>query len=314
MVELTSPYPLFFILGPTAVGKSEVSMGLASQFQGAIVNFDSLQFYKNINIGTAKPSLADQTRCPHFLFDICDMGTVYTAGQFRKKALSLIDEKESLYPLFFVGGSGFYLQALEKGMYSVKPIPESISQKTQKDLEEWGIEFLYKELFEIDPDYANKIGAKDKYRIYRAINLVRAFNKPVSDIMREHKKQLSKTHLKKEYYKIGLYMDRDKLRQRVRERTFKMLESGWVEETQKLLTQAGEDWAPLKSVGYKELVAYLKNQLSREEMIEKIITNTMRLAKRQMTWFRKEGNIHWFDAQEESDKINIFVSSKIRVK
>ncbi|MCB9026843.1 MAG: tRNA (adenosine(37)-N6)-dimethylallyltransferase MiaA [Bdellovibrionaceae bacterium] len=308
---MSNSYPLFFILGPTAVGKSDLALNLALKFQGAVVNFDSLQFYKDINIGTAKPSCSERKKCPHFLFDICEVGTHFTAGQFRKNALTLIDEKESEYPLFFVGGSGFYLQALEKGMYSVKPIPETISRKTQKELEEFGIEFLYKELVERDPAYAIKIGSKDKYRIQRATNLIRANNKPISEIMNEHKNQLAKTKLNKEYYKIGLFIDREKLRQRVKERTLKMLTSGWIEETQELLTLVGDDWAPLKSVGYKELVIFLKNQMSYDEMVDKIITNTMRLAKRQMTWFKKEGNIHWFDALENVEKISDFVASKI---
>lgn len=297
MAELSSSYPLFFIVGPTAVGKSHLALACAQKLNGAVVNFDSLQFYKDIHIGTAKPSKEERQLCPHFLFDICEGEETYTAGKFRRDALEVIDNYDSLYPLFFVGGSGFYLQALERGMYDVEHVPEAVIQQVEGELQSQGLAQLFMELKDKDSIYAEKIGESDQYRIFRAICLMRAFAKPMTKIMKDYEQKREQMKLKKNYYKTGLYLEREVLRRRVVERTQKMLASGWLEETEKLLTCLGPSWPPLSSVGYKEVVSYLKQQMNYEQMYEKIITNTMRLAKRQMTWFRRDKSIKWFDAQ-----------------
>ena len=302
MAELSKIYPLTFIVGPTAVGKSEFALQAAQKFSGAIVNFDSLQFFTDLNIGTAKPSKEERQLYPHFLFDICNKGESFTAGEFRREALKVIAENEKNFPLFFVGGSGFYLQALEKGMYEVEDVPADIAEQTQKELEEHGLSFLYQELKCKDPEYSVKIAANDTYRIIRAINLMRTLNKPMTQIMNEFRQQQEEKKLDKVIVKIGLTMERAELRKRIEIRTDKMLQMGLIEEVQGLLSSIATDWSPLSCVGYKEVIAHLKGEGSIEEMREKIITHTMQLAKRQMTWFKRDPEIQWFDPQEGLEK------------
>ncbi len=310
MVALSKKFPLTFIVGPTASGKSDLAIAAAKKFQGAVVNFDSLQFFTDLNIGTAKPTKAEMNSCPHHLFNVCAMNEEFTAGRFRKKATQLIEKEGALTPLFFVGGSGFYLQALEKGMYEVNDIPEKIVASVKNELEELGLEKLYEELVTRDRIHAEKISPNDQYRIIRAVTMMRAENKTVSQIVAEHKTQQEKSKIAEEIIKIGIKIDRKILRERVALRTEAMLKAGLVKEVQLLLERAEDGWAPLACVGYKEVVAYLKQQISKDEMEQKIITNTMRLAKKQMTWFKRDVDIQWFEASENIENVLEFLSKK----
>ena len=300
MVELSKPFPLVFIVGPTAVGKSELALKAAQKFSGAIVNFDSLQFFSDLNIGTAKPTVEERSALPHFLFDICSVGENYTAGDFRKAALKVIEDQEYNFPLFFVGGSGFYLQALEKGMFEVSDISPEIIEETKNEQNQKGLSYLYEMLIKQDPDYAKKIEAQDSYRIFRAITLMRQLNKSMTQINKEFQLQQQTKKLNKVIFKVGLKMDRQRLRNRVQIRTDKMLELGLIEEVEDLLKIAPVNWSPLSSVGYKEVISYLKGEYNRTQMREWIITHTMQLAKRQMTWFQRDKEVEWFESTSEA--------------
>ncbi len=311
MVVSSKLYPLVFVVGPTGVGKSDFSIQAALEFSGAIVNFDSLQFFTDLNIGTAKPSLQERSQCPHYLFDIRDMGEKMTAGEFRREAIEIINKHSSERILFFVGGSGFYLQALEKGMYDVERVSAEIREEYLLKLNELGVEGLYHELLTLDPDYAVKISSNDKYRIFRALTLIRAGGRPLSEIQSEHKNNRNARALNHPIIRIGLKIDREVLKKRIQLRVQKMLEAGLVEEVESLLKVAPKSWAPLSCVGYKEIVNYLEEGGKLNEAKEHIVLNTMKLAKRQMTWFKRDKEIKWFDFDTNQQIIFDYLRSKV---
>ncbi|MCB0422597.1 MAG: tRNA (adenosine(37)-N6)-dimethylallyltransferase MiaA [Bdellovibrionales bacterium] len=294
MSQFSKPTVLF-VVGPTASGKSDLALKIAQMFQAPIINGDSLQVYRSLNIGTAKPTSRERSLVPHFLFGHIDDGESYTAGDYRREVLELL-RRETNTPLWIiVGGSGFYLQALEKGMFDVPTVPTSISDKWKSRLQEKGHAFLYQALKNQDPDWAEKINEEDSYRLVRALSVMEMTQKSMSDLEREF--QQKKMGLSEDYQilKLGVSMDRERLRQRVTIRLHKMLENGFQEEVEALLKKGLSLWPPLESVGYKEMVQFLRKEISESERDELIIRNTMRLAKRQRTWFQRDSEIFWLD-------------------
>ena len=289
---------LKFILvcGPTATGKSALALHLAKQLNAPIINADSLQVYRKLDIGTAKPSIAERKLVPHYLFDICDPGEVFTAGDYRRATEeTLISIKAQKHKFaVIVGGSGFYLQALEKGMFEFGKIPTEIRESLEADFAANGLAQLYSELKQRDPEYAAKISENDTYRIMRALEVIRFSNKPMTVIRAE----FQGNPLDVEWLKMGISVPRDELRIRVRNRTQKMLEAGWIDEVQSLLNF--KEWPPMKSVGYREVVEFLEGKIAYGDLIGEIETATMQLAKRQSTWFRRDPEIHWLMQPEVS--------------
>lgn len=282
---------VLFVVGPTGSGKTEFALRVAEESGAHILNADSVQFYQGLDIGSAKPSSLERARVPHHLFDVAPVGSVLTAGDYRRLALEKLAELESVNRLtLVVGGSGFYIQALEKGMFDFGKVPMEISAQVKADAES-RLPLLAQELADIDPDYAKKVGPTDKYRIARAIELWRHFRKTPSELRAEFKPQSFPYPLQK----VGLSVDREVLRQRVEARAQSMLQQGWIEEVQVLLREAGPHWPPLQSVGYAEILKYLAGDIPWENLVPEIVTSTMRLAKRQATWFRRDSEIVWYD-------------------
>jgi tRNA dimethylallyltransferase len=308
MTSITDPeFQVYFIVGTTASGKSSWALKWAEENDAVILNADSVQVFKHVNIGTAKPTSEDMSVCPHYLYDFVDSSIPYTAGEYRRDALETLEVlyKEKKYKkIFIVGGSGFYLKALEHGMYDIGNIPEDI--KLQVD--NWDLEGknLFEMLIQKDPEYAKKISPNDLYRVRRGLEMNMGFGKTVLELQSEFeaKKQIFPYSL----IKIGLYLDREKLRKKVQLRSDKMIESGLIDEVETLLKKGLKDWAPLKSVGYKEVVSYLTGEYSKEQMLERLVINTMQLAKRQRTWFKKQNDICWFDTESEIEKLNGVIS------
>lgn len=292
MKNSQQPNKITFVLGPTASGKSRWALREALKTSGAILNADSVQIYKSLSIGAAKPTTEDQALVPHYLYDLAEPGEDFTAGDYRRAALDVIERELPHRPLYIVGGSGFYIQALEKGMYDVGPISPEIKKQVQQWVDSGG---LYEELVKLDPEAAKKIGPKDPYRLQRALEVVmsegRTMQKIAEDFRHDHRE------LKEQYdvEKIGIFCPRDVLRQRVTRRTEQMLKSGFIEEVQNLLGQGLADTKALRSVGYKECVAVLTGRLNRADLLSAIVTSTMQLAKRQMTWFKRDHEIHWIE-------------------
>lgn len=292
---------LVFVVGPTASGKSHFALEAAAHLnaqsiKSEIMNCDSLQVYKSVDIGTAKPTKEEMARVPHLLFDFVNEGSVLTAGDYRKLALETIEnrKREGVEVLFIVGGSGFYFHALEFGMFDLGKVPNEIHDQVMQDSRD-SLDKLYQELKENDPEYAKKISANDSYRIQRAVEIIRTFGDSPSK-MRLRFKQESLPYC---ITKFGFTRQRSELKLLIEERAKRMLQQGLIGETQAHLDKGLEGWPPLASVGYKETVQFIKNQISETELFDLMVQNTMRLAKKQMTWFKRDQSIKWFDSKTE---------------
>ena len=295
--EGTFKESLIGVLGPTAVGKTRLSFYLAEKLSASILNCDSISMYKGLDIGSAKPvKEIHQAKIPLFLFDEWEPPQVGTAGAFRKKALTILKQEVKNYPVLLVGGSGFYIQALEKGMYPVGPVTEQIKKQVQTTQKEKGTEGMYQWLKSQDPEYARQISSQDSYRIYRALCLILSEKKSLSAIRTDFKEQ----KLPHPFLKVGLYLSRSDLLKNIQLRTEHMIKAGLLEETKTLLKKGLKDWPVMSSVGYKEVVLYLENQISKEEMKARIIHRTWKLAKKQMSWFKRDKDIHWYLLEEDS--------------
>lgn len=289
---MAASHKITFIVGATATGKSQLAMQLALQTGAAIVNADSIQCYKHLQIGAAKPTAEDMRQVEHLLYGFVELDQNFTAGDYRRAALKIIEEQITKRPLVFVGGSGFYFQALEKGMYDVSPVPSSIHQKVEK-LKAAGL--VYEELEKHDQKSAVRIGRQDTYRLERALELVLSENKTllaIEEDFRSKNKSLGEIYTLE---KIGLSCERAFLRERVRARIHKMLDEGLVREVEELIAQGFGGTRALQSVGYREVVAYLRGEMRRDDLIDAIVTSTMQLAKKQQTWFKRDKAIVWRD-------------------
>lgn len=308
---------VFFIVGTTASGKSALALHWAQKLGGAIVNCDSIQVYQGLDIGSAKPTVAERSLVPHYLFDFVPVGEELTAGQYQRIFFDTMKELEKKFPVVFVvGGTGFYFQAIEKGMYPVGAArPELIAEIEQELKTSQGAYRLYQELVQKDPIVASKISEQDHYRIARAIEMMRTHGKTVTEI-----KQSFEENRKPFPYplkKIGVKLPREQLLLRVQERTKKMLAAGLLSEVENLLAELKQrnklDWAPMRSVGYLECVEFLGQVGAESEpsvlknLEESIVQSTMQLAKKQRTWFQRDKDIYWFDGNQELDVLsNIF--------
>lgn len=295
------------IVGPTGVGKSEVAVFLGERLNGEIINFDSLQFYKELNIGTAKPEEEERKRVPHHLYDLLELDEEFNAAKFVELADNLIREiwERNKIPIL-VGGTGLYLRALEYGLFPIeipKEIREGLRKSAEKDLAN-----LYETLKKLDPEYAQKISPRDKVRITRALEVIYASGKPFSEFHKENPFFKRKRY---DIIKIGLNLPRKELYKKINLRVVKMIEKGWVEEVKNLLEKGySPDLKPFKAIGYKYIIQYLQGKISLERAIELIQRDTRRYAKRQLTWFKKEPDIYWF-SPEEKEKILDFLKENL---
>ena len=285
-----------FIVGPTGIGKSDLAFKWAKSVDGYIVNADSVQCFQSLNVGSNKPSKKLQKEVPHHLFDIVKEGEEFTAGDFRRLALKtlkdLSDRKTSY--AFVVGGSGFYLQTLLKGMPSFPIVPIEERKKVIKKFDKYGLDCLYEELKNRDPVYADKVHYKDAYRILRAIEILRSQSQTITQIMKTFQPHIFP------YPKImiGLKCDRNSLRKKIQERTCQMLKVGLINEVEILIQKGLRDWPIMKSVGYKQVILFLEGQIKKEDLLEEIVRATMKLAKKQMTWFKNKYTPYWIDTEE----------------
>lgn len=285
-----------FVVGPTASGKSQLALQLAKKFNGSIINIDSVQFYEGLIIGSAAPTDEEKQQVPHYLFSYVKAPAEMTAGQYIRDFYELIESGKVTSPLFVVGGTGFYIQALEKGMYDLPEVSEEIKKEVLADFETFGAEKMFSELKEFDPD--TELHPNDHYRVGRALEVKRAFNLKMSEFKNAAEAN-NKNKLPYPSMKIGLTFeteDKEKFVNRVYARTLKMLAEGMIEETKHFLTQGFENWAPLSSVGYLEVKDYLQGRISREELPALVTQATMKLVKKQKTWFKRDEAILWSDA------------------
>lgn len=310
MAALTnSEKRVIFVQGPTGTGKSHWAFGQAERYPDCcIVNCDSVQIYKHVDIGSNKPSVAELARRPHYLYSVVDFPDTITAGQYERLFFSTLESlKEKV--IFVVGGTGFYFQAIEKGMYPVSLVKDEVKLETQQLIEQKGFGFLHDYLVEKDPEFAAKISKNDHYRIERSYQLMRSENKTMTQIQSE----FAKTQRPFPYplLKIGIHEDKDVLRDIVTRRTKALLDAGLVVEVESLLARGMAGWDPLNSVGYKEVVEYLSKPTSLSALADEISQNTMKLIKKQKTWFQRDKEIHWLHRdQDQVSVVDRFVSTK----
>jgi len=286
------------ILGPTCVGKTQISLKLADILKGEIVSFDSRQVYKLMDIGTAKPTKEEREKIRHHLIDLVFPGEKFTAADYGKKARETIRQiiKRNKQPIA-VGGSGLYLKAMIEGFFQGPKADEKIRKRLEREAQELGGPHLFSRLKEVDPQAAKRIHPNDSVRIIRALEVYELTGKPISFWQREGSYEPSAM----EFVKIGLNLERKELYQKINLRTEEMIAQGFLDEV-KMLKKKGftPKLKALKTVGYQELFDYLDGKLDLQEAIEKIKVNTRHYAKRQLTWFGKDKEIIWLDAEDDN--------------
>ncbi len=294
------------IAGPTASGKSGLAVELSFLLQGEIVNADSMQVYRYMDVGTAKPSPSERRAVPHHLLDVVDPDQEFNAALYRSLAIPMIRDVLGRGKVcFVVGGTGLYIKTLLGGLLHCPPADHALRQQLRDQAEAQGLETLYKRLEELDPDSAKKIHARDRVRVLRALEIIELTKKPLSALVQGHGFQDSAFQA----LKICLQIDRKELYHRIDERSLLMVEKGLVEETENLLARGySPDLKPMKSLGYRHAVRHLEGRYDREEMVRQLQLDTRRYAKRQLTWFRADPSITWIDPQRKEHLVETITS------
>lgn len=284
------------MLGPTGVGKSRTAIHLAKTFQGEIINCDSMQVYRGFDIGTDKLLIEKREGIPHHLLDVSEPAAQFTAADFVQSALKAAHAiLENHHIPIITGGTGLYLKALIDGLFPEGQKDPSVRNKLENEARQNGLFSLWEKLKTVDPDYADKIGAKDRIRIIRALEVFYTTHKPFSEHFAATRSFVTDFNL----VRIGLKLDRQELYSRINARVEKMFAQGMIEEVQLLLSQGVSDTAPpFRALGYKHVLKYLREEISLDEAIELTKTETRHYAKRQMTWFKKMEGIDWFSPKD----------------
>ena len=302
--------PVIVIVGPTAVGKTEISIDLAERVNAEIVSADSRQLFRFMDIGTAKPDKTQLSKVKHHFISILDPDSHYTAGDYSRDARNKIYELLNAGKnVIVVGGSGLYLRALLKGIITINIKNRGIKETLIKTLNEKGLPFLYNELTTVDPALAGRLSPNDRQRILRGLEVFMASGKRLSELQLEQEEAAAFP-----YVQIGLNRNRKELYQKIDNRVVKMIENGLVEEVRDLKAKGYSQYNAFNTVGYKETLLFLNNRIDLNSMIELIQRNTRRYAKRQLTWFNKVDDINWFNIPDENliDKILLLVKQNQR--
>jgi len=284
------------IVGPTAAGKTALSLGLAKTLDSEIVSADSRQIYRYMDIGTAKPTSEERSCVPHHMLDRVDPDTRYTAGQYARDARACIDAifSRGSVPIL-VGGSGLYLRALLDGLFDDPPSSPEIDRTLRRELEEKGSPALHRALARVDAEAARRIHPHDGQRLVRALSVFRRTGRPMSELWRSS----SEERLDADTMVFGLSRDRASLYRRIEDRVDRMIEQGLVEEVRSLLRMGyTRDLDALRTIGYRETCAFLAGEMTLEDAVARIKRDTRRYAKRQLTWFRHDRRVRWVDVDD----------------
>ncbi len=300
---------LIIIVGPTAIGKTALSVQLANHFSAEIISCDSRQFYKEMNIGTAVPSEEELASAPHHFIQNKSIFENYTVGDFEKEALSKLEDLfKSDGFVVLVGGSGLYVNAILQGFDTFPEINLKIRDEVKLNYEISGLPYLQEKLKETDATYYNYIlennpqTLQNPQRMMRFVEVGLGSGKPYSSFLNQEKKQRNFNPII-----IGLEGNRDELYQRINLRVDLMIEQGLVEEARKLYEN--KNLNALQTVGYRELFDYFEEKITLDFAIEEIKKNTRRFAKRQMTWFKRTENMHWFDYKTDTNEIINYIET-----
>ncbi len=278
------------ILGPTASGKTALSLALAKAFEGEVVNCDSVAMYREFDIGTAKPTLAERAQAPHHLFDYVDPAREMTAGEYAREAREVVAQIKARGHLpIVVGGTGLYLRALLEGLFAGPQRSEALRERLRLRAAARGSEYLHRILARLDAATAEKIHPNDAPKLIRAIEVCLASRQKMSQLWQQGREPLTGFRV----LRIGLDPERAKLYERINARAARMFEKGLVEETRALSEKYGSSARALGSLGYKQALQLIRGELTREEAVSAAQQGHRNYAKRQMTWFRREPEVHW---------------------
>jgi tRNA dimethylallyltransferase len=281
---------LVVLLGPTASGKTALSMHTAERLQGEIVSCDSVAVYREFEIGTAKPSREERRRVAHHLIDIAGPEEAITAGDYSRLARQAVGEIAARGHLpIVVGGSGLYLRALLEGLFPGPPRSAALRARLRERAAERGADYLHKLLRRLDPAAAQTIHANDVPKVVRALEVSISARTPMTGLWQKGRDPLTGFNI----LRIGLNPDREALYQKINQRAREMFSSGLLEETRTLAERYGFSAWPLNSLGYKQAMQHLSGEISLEQAITAAQQGHRNYAKRQMTWFRREPDVHW---------------------
>ncbi|MGO1584954.1 tRNA (adenosine(37)-N6)-dimethylallyltransferase MiaA [Mesonia sp.] len=301
---MSKPY-LINIVGPTAIGKTSKSIALAQHFSSEILSADSRQFYKEMCIGTAVPTPEELAAAPHHFIQHVSVSEQYSVGDFEKDAFKKLDELfEKHKILFLVGGSGLYVDAVNKGLDHFPKVEASIREKLNVQVQEHGLASLQLQLKELDPDHYKKVALSNPQRVIRALEICLGTGKPYSSFLNHSAKERNFNSIK-----IGLEAPRPLIYERIEKRVDLMLENGLLEEAKELYPL--RELNALNTVGYKELFQYFDGTWSLEFALSEIKKNTRRFAKRQLTWFRRDEHTFWFPYDAAPQEIADFITQKV---
>jgi tRNA dimethylallyltransferase len=280
------------LVGPTAVGKTRVALELAQIIGAEIVNADSLQVYRELDIGTAKPTREERALIPHHLIDVADPPEPYDAARYQQEGRKVLARLHRAgTPPLVVGGTGLYIKALLYGLFTEGEAEPQHRRRLRRELAAAGLAALFERLRILDPTAAARISPGDTYRILRALEVLAATGKPLSEHFAAHGFRDSPYRA----LKLGLTLPREVLYGRIEARVEGMLAAGWLDEVRGLFPRYPPDLKPLKALGYRHLIHYLEGRWSLAEAVELIKRDTRRYAKRQLTWFRGDPEITWFE-------------------
>lgn len=297
---------LLNVVGPTAIGKTSLAIQLADKFNTEIISADSRQFYKEMRIGTAVPSPEELQAAKHHFIQHISIEDNYNVGDFEAEAIRKLDKLfQDNNVVIMVGGSGLYTKSVLQGLDYFPEVSLEIRQKLNLEFEKEGFTPLQRQLQQLDPHYYKLVDLENPHRVIRALEVCISSGKPYSSYLNQPKKERNFTSIS-----IGLDADREMIYDRINRRVDLMMQEGLLEEAKKLFQKRKLN--ALNTVGYKELFAFLEGKESLETAISEIKKNTRRFAKRQLTWFRKDQEISWFDYKTPVEKIQQLIDSKIK--
>ncbi|MBX0351000.1 tRNA (adenosine(37)-N6)-dimethylallyltransferase MiaA [Bacillus toyonensis] len=301
------------IIGPTAVGKTKLSIDLAKALNGEIISGDSMQIYRTMDIGTAKVTKEEMDGIPHYMVDIKDPEDSFSVAEFQecvRKHIREITERGKL-PII-VGGTGLYIQSVLFDYQFTEDAGDAIyREKMEKLAQERGVEYVHEKLQEVDPESAERIHANNVRRVIRALEVFHTTGEKMSEQLEKQENELLY-----DVSLIGLTMDREMLYDRINLRVDLMMEQGLLEEVKGLYNRGMRDCQSIQAIGYKEVYDYFENRVSLEEAVSQLKTNSRRYAKRQLTWFRNKMDVTWFDVTdgEKTSEILRYIEGKLQLK